>query len=102
MIFLASQWDLAMPLYMFGAFCFLIAIVCVTKGRVRQFVGSLIGSAVFAFTIWYVVNQVESGVFWSGSLNESSVLTAIGSVIGLGIPGVAYAYKVRFGFRKQH
>lgn len=102
MIFVASQMADAMSLYMFGVFCLLIAFVCVTKGRVRQFVGSLIGCAVFAIAIWYVITEVAAGVFWSDSRSEPSVLNAIMFFIVFGIPGAAYAYKVRFGFRKQH
>ena len=102
MLNLASQIDAgAVYYYMFGAFCLMIAIACVTKGRVRQFVGSLIGCAVFAIAIWYVVTEVAAGVFRSHSRGEPSVLNAIMFFIVFGIPGGAYAYKAGFGFRKQ-
>jgi hypothetical protein len=101
MIYVASQMDDAMSLHMFGAFCLLIAFVCATKGRVRQFFGSLIGCAVFAMAIAYVGTEVAAGVFWSDRRSEPSVFNALMSFFIFGIPGAAYVYKARFGFRKQ-
>lgn len=108
MLNLASQTDIgAVLLYMFGAFCLMIAIACVTKGRVRQFVGSLIGCAMFASALWIVgicikdAYEVASGVRWSHSQSLPSVENALLFCVGFGLAGAAYAYKVRFGFRKQ-
>lgn len=88
MLHAASQIDAgAVPYYMFAAFCLMIAIACVTKGRVRQFVGSIIGCALCTIALWYVV---------TASSGDSLMFLAI-----FGIPGVAYVYKVRFGFSKR-
>lgn len=91
-----------MSLHMFGAFCLLIAFVCATQGRVRQFIGSLIGFAIFAIAFWYVCTELATGVFWSDRRSEPSIVNALMFFAAFGIPGAIYAYKVRFGFRKQH
>ena len=101
MVLVAPPTDKAVYFYMFGAFCLLIAVACITKGRVRQFVGSVIGGAIFFMALVYVVFEVTAGVFWSGARSESSVINALMFFVFFGIPGAAYVYKVRFGFHKK-
>lgn len=86
--------------YLFGAFCFFIALACFTSGRVRQFIGSLIGCAIFLAGVAYLAAELSGGVFWSGSRATPSAYNAVKYLLLIGIPGVAYAYKVRFGFRR--
>ena len=64
--------------YAFGAFCMLIAIACFTKGRVRQFIGSLVGSTIFLVGVWYLAVELREGNLWSGvssAFNAHSVPT---------------------------
>jgi hypothetical protein len=86
---------------MFGAFCLLIAFVCATQGRVRQFIGSLIVFAIFAIAFWYLCTELATGEFWSDRRNEPSVINALKIFAVFGIPGAIYTCKVRFGFSKK-
>lgn len=84
-----------------GMFCSLIALVCVTWGRVRQFIGSCIGVIIFVLACGYLVDQLAGGILMSGKRSEPSVLNAILFMIAFGVPGLAYALKARFGLRKR-
>lgn len=101
MLLVAPPTDKAIYFYLFGAFCLFITVACFTKGRVRQFVGSSIGSAIFIMGLVYLVSELAGGVFWSGRRSESSVLNALMYLIFIGVPGAAYAFKARFGFPKK-
>jgi hypothetical protein len=46
-------------------------------------------------------SEVATGVFWSDRQSEPSVVNALMSFSIFGLPGATYAYKARFGFRKQ-
>ena len=87
--------------YGFGAFCLLIAIACVTKGRVRQFVGSVIGCALFLVGIAYLANELFEGVLWTSRGGAPSAYKAVLFLLLIGIPGATYALRQRFGFRKS-
>ncbi len=87
--------------YLFGAFCLSITVACFTTGRVRQFAGSVIGSAVLVVAVAYLVAEVKGGVVWSGRRSEPSVLNAVLFLLAFGIPGGGYAYKARFGWRRR-
>lgn len=87
--------------YAFGVFCFLIAVACFTSGRVRQFIGSIIGCTIFLGGVAYLASEMYRGVLWSGSRASPSAINAADFLWLIGIPGVAYAYKVRFGFNKR-
>jgi hypothetical protein len=90
----------AIGFYGFGFFCLLISIACFTSGRVRQFIGSLIGCAIFAVGVAYLVAELFGGPLWSGRRSSPFVFNAVMYLLFIGIPGVVYAYKARFGFRK--
>ena len=81
-----------------GAFCLAIALACVTRGRVRQFIGSCIGVVIFLAGVAYLAWEIGNGVFWSGQRSQPSVVNAILYLVFIGVPGAAYAYKVRFGY----
>lgn len=83
-----------------GAFCFTITLACITWGRVRQFVGSLIGSALFCLSIIYFGSQVLGEQLLFGSRNEPSILNAVLFIFFFGVPGITYAVTTRFGLRK--
>jgi len=99
-MFLVATPDHLVGFYAFGAFCLSIAIACFTSGRLRQFIGSVIGCAIFLAGVAYLGAEVYEGRLWSGSRAEPSAFNAAGYLLFIGIPGVAYAYKVRFGFRR--
>ncbi len=101
MLLVAPPTDKAVYFYLFGAFCLSIAIACFTRGRVRQFVGSLIGTIVFLMGLAYLVSEVTAGIYWSGRRSEPSVSNALLYLIFIGLPGAAYAYKARFGFPRK-
>jgi predicted membrane channel-forming protein YqfA (hemolysin III family) len=86
--------------YVFGAFCLAIAIACVTRGRVRQFAGSLIGSAIFLAGVAYLVDALLHGTLWSLRGSDPRAYDAIKYLLAIGIPGAWYAIRTRFGFRK--
>jgi len=86
---------------MIGAFCFAVTLTCATWGRVRQFAGSLIGTALFGLSLVYLWSQMTGGPLFWGSRSEPSILTAVLFVIFLGVPGIAYAATARFGLRKK-
>ncbi len=85
----------------FGVFCILIAVACVTTGRARQFVGSIIGTLTFLVGIAYLGHELMAGPAISGSRAQPSVLNAVLYLIFIGIPGASYAYRARFGFARQ-
>jgi hypothetical protein len=85
----------------FGGLCVVIALACIFTGRVRQFFGSIIGVALFALAIWYLYSEATAGQFLSHRLGESSALQAILFGFAFGVPGLGYAVKTRFGFRKD-
>ena len=101
MLLIAPPTDKAIFFYLFGVFCLLIAIASITKGRVRQFVGSLVGVALFILSLWYLYAEISGGVFISSRRSEPSVVHAVMFLILFGLPGIAYAIKVKFG-AKHH
>ncbi|MRR15629.1 MAG: hypothetical protein EG826_04125 [Deltaproteobacteria bacterium] len=102
LIMVATASGAADPFFatMIGAFCFAVTLACATWGRVRQFVGSLIGVALFGLSLVYLWSQMTGGPFFWGSRSEPSVLNAVLFVIFLGIPGITYAVAARFGLHK--
>lgn len=84
----------------FGIFCLAIAIACATSGRVRQFFGSVVGSAIFGLAVWYLWSQAVGGPVTSDSRAEPSLLNAALFLVFLGLPGGSYAISAKFGFRR--
>ncbi len=100
MFFAAPPGDKALYSYLFGGFCLAVCVACMVRGRKRQLVGSVIGTAVFLIALGYVVAQVANGSVWSGARSEPSLVNAILFFVGFGMPGVAYALKARFGLKR--
>jgi hypothetical protein len=99
MVLAAPPTDKAVFFYAFGIFCLLISVACVTKGRVRQLVGSVIGSILLILSGWYLYSQLTGGPFFSVRRSEPSVVNAWFFFVAFGIPGAAYAIKTKFGWR---
>ena len=83
-----------------GIFCLAITLACVTWGRVRQFVGSIIGTALFCFSLVYLWSQLAGKSLLFGGRSEPSVLNAVLFIVFFGVPGFTYAVTARFGLRK--
>ena len=101
MVLIAPPTDKAVSFYAFGIFCFLISAACVTKGRARQFVGSVIGTMLLILSGWYLYSELTGGPFFSGRRGEPSVVNALLFFAAFGIPGAAYAIKTKFGLRRD-
>ena len=81
----------------FSIFCLIISVACFTKGKIRQFIGSIIGCSLFVVSILYLYSEITHGPFFSGSRSEPSVVNAISFFVAFGIPGISYAARVQFG-----
>lgn len=101
MVLAAPESEAPIGFYLFGAACLIIALACYTRGRVRQFLGSLIGSAMFLAGICYLADQIAGGKLLSLSNAQPSVLNAILYLVFIGLPGAAYVRKARFGFGRK-
>jgi len=86
--------------YGFGALCLAIAVVCVVRGRVRQFIGSVIGLCILVAGVWYLATQLHAGPLVSGSRSQPSVLNAVLFNVVFGLPSIAYIWRTRFGFAR--
>jgi hypothetical protein len=86
---------------LFGGLCAVIALACIFTGRVRQFFGSVIGVSLFALAAWYLCSEATAGQFFSHGLGDPSALKAILFAFAFGLPGLGYAMKTRFGFRRD-
>ena len=100
MIIIAPPTDKAIFYYAFGVFCLSITLVTITKGRLREFFASLIGSTVFAIACWYIYSEMTTGQFISGRRSGPSIINSILLLIVFGLPGIYYVIKAKFGFHK--
>jgi len=101
MILVEPPTDKAPLFYSFSGLCFLVSLACVTRGRIRQFVGSLIGTALAALTLGYLGYEVLRGPVVSGSRSEPSVVTSILCFLAFGLPGARYVWKAWFGLSRS-
>lgn len=97
----AAESEHSFGIAAFGIFCLLIALACSTWGRVRQFIGSLVGTLMFCLSVAYLWSEMTAGPLFSLRKSEPSVLNAVLFLAFFGVPGLAYAFKARFGFRKK-
>lgn len=101
MCLVAPPTDKAPFFYGFGAFCFSIAVASVSKGRVAQFFGSVVGTAVFISGLAYLAHEVWAGPLWSNTRSEPSVKNACLFLFVFGLPSITYVVNARFGFGKN-
>jgi hypothetical protein len=87
--------------YLFGGLCVVVALGCVLPGRARHFFGSIVGVLLFAAGLAYLGTEALRGEFLSRHPGEPSVLLALVFLSVVGIPGLIYALRVRFGFRRD-
>jgi hypothetical protein len=100
MILTAPPTDKAVYFYAFAGLCFLICVACAASGRLRQFCGSVIGTLLLLLSGWFLYSQVQSGHLLSRGPGDPSLISSILFFFAFGIPGIRYAVKVRFGFRR--
>lgn len=101
MILIAPEMRESVGLYMFGAFCLIIFVMCITTGKIRNTLGRLIGLTAFGLSIWYFLGQFGSGELISGSKSEPSIYNAILFFFAFGFPGIWFAIKGKFPIKKN-
>ena len=87
--------------YLLSAFCFAISLACIFSGRIRQFIGSCIGMALFVGTVGYLFTQLQDGFWFPARPGEPSVFSAVLAVVFFGIPGIRYVAFARFGLKPE-
>jgi len=100
MLAFASQADpdKAWMSYLFGAFCFAIAIVCFLRGRAAHFVGGLIATGVVGAGLAYFVGMLIHGPVFTGRRSDTSIINAVLFLVVFGFPAIKYLLATRFGF----
>jgi hypothetical protein len=87
--------------YLFGGLCVVVVLGCVLPGRARHFFGSIVGVLLFAVGISYLAVEGLRGTLLARRPGEPSVLMALIFLAVVGLPGLIYALRVRFGFRRD-
>jgi hypothetical protein len=97
----APPTDKAPLFHAVGAFCFVLACACLARGRTAQFLGSVVGSAVFITGCWYLASMIEElRTSMGGGRSQPSVRNALLFLVTFGLPGAAYAWHAGFGLRR--
>ncbi|HEY8155633.1 MAG TPA: hypothetical protein VII72_16010 [Myxococcota bacterium] len=99
-IVIADSSDAPTLLILFGVFCLLIAVACVTTGRLRQFVGSTIGLALLLTGLSYIYSQMSGSPLVSRR-SQPSLLNSLLFTFFFGLPGLRYAMRARFGLSRS-
>ena len=99
MFFAAQDGPGATFSYLFGGLCVLVVLGCVLPSRSRHFFGSIVGVLLFAAGISYLVIEALRGTLLARRPGEPSVVMALIFLGVVGLPGLLYALRVRFGLR---
>lgn len=99
-IFIAPDTDKRIYFYIFGGFCLVITLACTFKGRIRQFMGSIIGCCLALLSIGYLGSEFIGDEPLMSKRSEQSLYNAVMFSVFFGIPGLSYALKAKFGFKK--
>lgn len=97
MILVAPPTEKQIYFFMFAAFCIAISIACFTKGKVRMFTGSLIGTALFIVALGYFADQLLNGGDLFSKRSEQSIFNSLLFFIFFGLPGISYTLRAKFG-----
>jgi hypothetical protein len=100
MVLAAPPTDKAWFFYVFGGFCFAIAVACLVRGRAAQFFGSLVAAGIMVASIGYSALTLVGGEVTSGRRSQPSFLNSIGFLLAFGVPAAMYLWSARFGLRK--
>lgn len=79
--------------YGFAVFCLLIAALCFAKGRVADFLGSVIALVVLLVGLFFLEDRFLKGNFWNWP--------TLGFVLLFCFPIAQYLVKAKFGFGKR-
>lgn len=81
----------------------IIALACFTRGRVRQFFASILGTLTFLALMGYFALMLGVGEIWPTHLygSEPSAAQAFFLLLIFGLPSARYVLKVRFGLRRS-
>lgn len=93
-----AQPDKAWMSYLFGAFCFAIALVCFLRGRAASFVGGLIATGIVCTGLAYLVSELIHGTIFTSRRSDSSIVNAVLFLIMFGLPAAKYVLATKFGF----
>lgn len=100
MVLLADASPSPRGFHLFALFCGAIAVTCFATGKVRTWVGRLLGASVFAVSVGYFVGQLMHGPVISGGRSQPSLLNAAVFLFVAGIPGLIFAIFGRFAKRR--
>lgn len=101
MILIAPPTDKEIYFYIFGGFCLVICLACIFKGRVRQFLGSIVGTVLVILSGLYLSSQIIEGGPLFSVRSDQSIFNAILFGVFFGVPGFTYAVKTKFGFARK-
>lgn len=98
-----TEWNGAksVGVYAIGIFCLIVGFVCITRGHIQKFFGSIIGSTVFIASIMYIYFELKTGNFLSHNRSEPSLFNAILFFIVFGLAGLSYTTYAKFGIKKK-
>ncbi len=79
MLAFASQAepDKAWMSYLFGGFCFAIALVCFLRGAAAHFVGGLIATGIVGAGLAYLASMLMHGPIFTGRRGDTSIINAV-------------------------
>lgn len=101
MILIAPDMSKPLAILSFGLFCLAISVMCFTKGKIRNYLGRLIGLITFCFSILYFFEQLNDGVFFSGSRSQPSLFNSVLFFLAFGFPGIWFAVKGQFPIQNK-
>ena len=82
-------------LYFIAAFCILVFMTCLLKGRARQFVGCLVALCILALAAWY-----PTVVFFELLEDKKGIsFTPLVFSYLVGKPSISFLFDVQFGFK---
>ncbi|WP_019027794.1 hypothetical protein [Colwellia piezophila] len=101
MILIAPEMSKPIGIYMFGAFCLTIFVMCITTGKIRNYLGRVIGLIAFGLSVWYFIGQLGHGDLLSNKRSEPSIFNAILFFFAFGFPGIWFAIKGKFPIKNK-
>ena len=101
MIGMAPRASSPLGFVAFGCLCLAIALACCARGRMRQFIGSAIASAILGLCAWYAASEFGSGPLLSSRRSEPSLWNAVLVCVFFGLPSARYLFVARFGLARR-
>ena len=76
--------------------------MCITTGKIRNYLGRVIGLVAFGLSVWYFVGQLGHGDFLSNKRSEPSIVNAMLFFFAFGFPGIWFAIKGKFPIKNKN